>query len=307
MFFSERVHFHTVAFVFSSCVWLNESSKQQHARSHFIVWIFSPVYFQMCPQSVCPGGSKFTMVTFVWLFSTVGFQMSLQSACQRGCKVTLVAFVWLFSTVHFKMTSQAAFHRGCILTLVALFSFIICVFQGNIYIIPTFTNVVIFYILIHDQRVVNVVPWVMSISNWENEDCGLEERTNESERQRCKKRQICQIYLCYFLELTFELSMQAPVLVYCSAISTIPIGTTPCTNATSTNDMVVWPATKLAFALPDLSKFDGVDSMMVVWPTTKLAFALPDFSKFDRVDFMMVVWPTTKLAFALPVFQNLTE
>ena len=122
------------------------------------------------------------------------------------------------------MSSQAAFHRGCILTLVALFSFIICVFQGNIYIIPTFTNVVIFYILIHDQRVVNVVPWVMSISNWENEDCGLEERTNESERQRCKKRQICQIYLCYFLELTFELSMQqAPVLVYCSAISTIPI------------------------------------------------------------------------------------
>ena len=58
--------------------------------------------------------------------------------------------------------------------------------------------------------------------------------------------------------------------------------------------------TELAFALPDLPKFDRVDFMMVLWPTTKLAFALPDLSKFDGVDFMMVVWPTTKSAFALP-------
>ena len=151
-------------------------------------------------------------------FSTVRYQMCPKDICPRRGIVTLVALVWLFSTVYFQMYHQAAFHRGCILTLVALFSFIICVFQGNIYIIPTFTYVVIFYILIHDQRVVNVVPWVMSISNWENEDCGLEERTNESERQRCKKRQIWQTYLCYFLELIFELSMQAPVLLCSTGI-----------------------------------------------------------------------------------------
>ena len=65
--------------------------------------------------------------------------------------------------------------------------------------------------------------------------------------------------------------------------------------------MVVWPTTKSAFALPDLSKFAGVDFMMVVWPTTKSAFALPDLSIFDVVEFMMVVWPTTKLAFAPPL------
>ena len=70
---------------------------------------------------------------------------------------------------------------------------------------------------------------------------------------------------------------------------------------------VVWPTTKSAFALPDLSKFDGVDFMMVVWPTTKSAFALPDLSKFDGVEFMMVVWPTTKSAFGLLDFQILTE
>ena len=172
----------------------------------------------MCHQITCLRWGKVTLVALILLFSTVQFQMSSQSSCMTRCKITLVAFVRLFSTVYFQMSHQAAFHRGCILTLVALFSFIICVFQGNIYIIPTFTNVVIFYILIHDQRVVNVVPWVMSISNWENEDCGLEERTNESKRQRCKKRQIWQIYLCYFLELIFELSMHAPVLLCSTGI-----------------------------------------------------------------------------------------
>ena len=45
------------------------------------------------------------------------------------------------------------------------------------------------------------------------------------------------------------------------------------------------PSTKSAFALPDLSKFDGVEFIMVVWPTTKLGFALPDFQKLMDYNF----------------------
>ena len=90
-----------------------------------------------------------------------------QSICMRRGKVTLVAFVWLFSTVHFNMTSQAAFHRGCILTLVALvwfFSFIICASQRNIYIDPTFTEVIICMMRIHHHQVQvgNVIPCLVS-------------------------------------------------------------------------------------------------------------------------------------------------
>ena len=44
--------------------------------------------------------------------------------------------------------------------------------------------------------------------------------------------------------------------------------------------MIFWPTTKMALAVPDLSKFDWVhfwlDSLMVQ-PTTKLAFGLYDF------------------------------
>ena len=101
--------------------------------------------------------------------------MCPQIACLRRGKVTLVAFVWLFSAVYFKMTSQAAFHRGYILTLVALFWFfspIICVSQGNVYIDPTFTKVMIYNILIHHHQVGNVVPCALPVPNWENEGGG---------------------------------------------------------------------------------------------------------------------------------------
>ena len=141
------------------------------------VWLFSTVRFQMCPQVACLRRSIVTLVTFVWLFSTVRSQMFPQIACMRRSIVALVAFVWLFSVVHFKMTSQAAFHRGCILTFVALvwfFSFISPVSQGNIFIEPTFTKVII-----HHHQVANVVSCDMSVLNWEHVD--LEERTNESE------------------------------------------------------------------------------------------------------------------------------
>ena len=134
----------------------------------------------MCPQISCFRRCKVTLIAFVWLFSTVCFQMWLQSPSMCRCKVTLVAFIWLVSTVHFQMCPQATFHRGCILTLVALvwtFSFIICVCQGNVYIISTFTEIIIFKILIHHHQVGNAVLCVVSGSNWENEDCRLEERT----------------------------------------------------------------------------------------------------------------------------------
>ena len=107
-------------------------------------------------------------------------------ACPRKGKVTLAALVWLFSAVDFKMTFQAGFHRGCILTLVALVWFvshIICVSQRNIHIDPTFKKVAIFKILIHDHslQAENVVPWVLSVSNWLNENSELEEKRYESE------------------------------------------------------------------------------------------------------------------------------
>ena len=100
-----------------------------------------------------------------------------------GSKVTLVAFVWLFYTVYFKMPSQGAFHRGWKPTLVALvwFFLFICVSQGNINIDLPFTKIITHKNLIHLNQVVDVVPCALSVSNWENEDWGLEERTNESE------------------------------------------------------------------------------------------------------------------------------
>ena len=101
--------------------------------------------------------------------STVCFQMYPQIACLRRGKVTLVALVRLFSTVYFEMTSQAAFHRRCILTLVALlwfFFIVICVSQGIIFLDPPLTKVIIYKILIHHHKVGNVVPCVLSVSNW---------------------------------------------------------------------------------------------------------------------------------------------
>ena len=59
-----------------------------------IVWLFSIVHFQMCPQMTCIKGYIVVLVAFVWLFTTVSFQMSLQIASMRGCKVTLIAVVF---------------------------------------------------------------------------------------------------------------------------------------------------------------------------------------------------------------------
>ena len=131
----------------------------------------------MCPKVALWRGCKVTSVAFVWLFSTVCFQMCPQIARLRGCIVALVAFVWLFSVVDFKMTSKAAFCRGYILTFVALvwcFSFNICISQGNIFIDPT--EVIICKILIHHHQLWIVVSCVLSVSNWENEDCGRENK-----------------------------------------------------------------------------------------------------------------------------------
>ena len=75
------------------------------------------------------------------------------------------------------MSPQVAFHGRFILTFTALawfFSFIVCVSQGIIYIHPAFTKVLICKIFFHHRQVWNVVPSVLSVSNWENEDCGFE-------------------------------------------------------------------------------------------------------------------------------------
>ena len=138
--------------------------------------------FQMCPQSTCLRRCKITLVAFVWLFSIVHFQMSPQIACLRTGKVTLVAFFWFFSFVHLKMTPKAAFCRGYIFTFVALvWIFIAYVIQGNVFIIPTFIKVIIYnMILIHHHNVGNVVPCVVSISNWQK--WGFRMRKNESGR-----------------------------------------------------------------------------------------------------------------------------
>ena len=60
-----------------------------------IVWLFSTVHFQMCPQMTCIKGYIVVLVAFVWLFTIMGFQMCLQIACMRGCKVTLIAVVFV--------------------------------------------------------------------------------------------------------------------------------------------------------------------------------------------------------------------
>ena len=66
-----------------------------------------------------------------------------------------------------------------IVTFVWFFSFIICVFQGIIFIDPTFTKVMIYKISIHHHQLGIVVPYILSVSNWENDE--QEEWTNESE------------------------------------------------------------------------------------------------------------------------------
>ena len=86
------------------------------------VWLFSTVYFQMCPQAVFPRWCKVTLCVFKWFLKPLAvcyldvFSKCLLRrmhyhtnctccfllACQGGCKVTLTAFVCLFSTVAFK-------------------------------------------------------------------------------------------------------------------------------------------------------------------------------------------------------------
>ena len=126
-------------------------------------WLFSTVYFQMSTQRAWIRAGIVTLVAFVRLFSTVPFQMYPQIACVRRDIVTLVAFVCFFSAVYFKMTSQVAFHSG-------IFSFITFIIQRNIYIFPTFANVIISKIFIHHHIVGSFVPCLVSVSNWENGD-----------------------------------------------------------------------------------------------------------------------------------------
>ena len=83
------------------------------------VWLFSTVYFQMCPQIALLRRGIVALVAFIWFFPTLHFQMCPQSACIRWCKVTLVAFVWLLSTVHFQICPQSACITWCKVTLVA--------------------------------------------------------------------------------------------------------------------------------------------------------------------------------------------
>ena len=79
----------------------------EQAYSHWLHFlVFSPLCFQMSPQTVCPRGCIITLVAFVWLFSTVFLKMVPQSACPNGCIVALVAFVWLFSTVFLQMVPE---------------------------------------------------------------------------------------------------------------------------------------------------------------------------------------------------------
>ena len=117
-----------------------------------LVGLFSSVCFQMCPQIACMRGCIVALVAFVWLFSTVRFEMSPQCTWIRACIVTLAACVWLFSTVCFQMCLQmTCLRRGIValVTFVWFYYFIICVSQGNIYIDPTFTKVIIYNILTH--------------------------------------------------------------------------------------------------------------------------------------------------------------
>ena len=117
----------------------------------------------MCAKWLC---------NFIWVFKI--------SAPEEAKSHWLQLFL-LFSTVRFRMSPQIDYLRWGIVALVAfvwLFSFIICVSQGNINI---FIKALIYTILIHHQQVENVFPCLLSPSNWENGDCRLEERTNESE------------------------------------------------------------------------------------------------------------------------------
>ena len=59
-----------------------------------------------------------------------------------------------------------------------------------------FTKVVIYTILIHHQQVKNFVPCVLSVSNWDNTDCGLEERENESE-SHCYSYILRSYFVCH--------------------------------------------------------------------------------------------------------------
>ena len=148
------------------------------------VWLFSTMCFQMWPQRVCPRKGIVALVAFVWLFSTVRLQMCLQGACIRRCKVTLVAYVWLVSIVRFQMYSQIACPKRGIVALAAFacfFSFIIFVSQGNTYITPIFTGIIIYKMLIHNHQFGFLFLSVISVSNWKNNDCEVEESTNESE------------------------------------------------------------------------------------------------------------------------------
>ena len=80
------------------------------------------MYFQICPQSAFPRECKGILFEFVCLFSTVFSNAFPQSLCLIGCKVTLVAFVQLFSTTSFQMFSQIVCMRRYKIKFLEFFS-----------------------------------------------------------------------------------------------------------------------------------------------------------------------------------------
>ena len=78
------------------------------------------MYFEIGLHSVCKTGSKFTLTVLVWLFSTVCCQMCPQMACLKGCKFTLVSCV-SSNCLPERMQS----HRGCICS-----TFLHCAFSN---------------------------------------------------------------------------------------------------------------------------------------------------------------------------------
>ena len=184
------------------CVWKLPYHNINIVALAAFVCLFSTVCFQMTPQMACIRRCKITLVAFIWFFSSVCFQMSPQIICPKGCIVALVAFVWLFSGVCFQMCPQIACPRRGKVTLVAFvwcFFVIICVSQGNTYMDCTFRKVIINKILIHHHKLGIVVPYTLSVSNWENECCRW---TNESEshcwQQYERLREQRRLKICHY-------------------------------------------------------------------------------------------------------------
>ena len=92
----------------------------------------------MSPQIAPYRGCIIALAAFVWLFSAVYFQMCPWMACMWGGKVTLIAFVWLFSALHFQMFPQMAclWARSHIYHLSipeTTFVILVCVFQDSMF------------------------------------------------------------------------------------------------------------------------------------------------------------------------------